>query len=102
MLSSCNKVCYPPTLPLSRDLGTVLAAILLDEGCYLGFAMQREVRISSDSSMTLALSVKQRGTPRIVCLPCVSSNLPLNAITQSFSGFAMPATDLGVGCKYKR
>ena len=58
MLSSCDKVCYPPTLPLSGDLGTVLATILLDEGCYLGFAMQREVRVSSDSLMTLSLSVK--------------------------------------------
>ena len=38
---------------------------------------------------------------RLVCLPCVSSNFPLNAMTQPLSRVAMSADGLVVGVDTK-
>ena len=61
-----------------------------------------EVQNSKFALLTLGLSVKRRGMPRVACLPCVSSNFPLKAITQSWSAVAMVAIDLVVGYQYGR
>ena len=102
MLSRRYKVCNPPTLFLSYYFGAVFTTILLDKGSYHRFCDTMQSQRSESAVLTFGLNGKQRGIPRNVCLPCVSSNFPLRAITQSLSGTDMLAIGLTVSCECTR